>query len=387
MPDYLSAAISEHSKEEMHPLPQLAAVCFITDTGACSGNSFNSGANTEDGGHGAPGGSGGNGDDDKDPNYELNNAERCKKEGYTLKTCSSVQDPVNRCPYDTSFFEKCVCKSDLVTCTKPQYGVGESCGGKYASCETDNPRACKEDGYTNTCVTGQKLRKDKRCQYDSSFGICCTESCAANTSLTCTGANAGDDGCGYTCKQCCVTSCPSGFSEYTASNIPAGYVRNGTEVCNRCDGKNLVKIVAAPCDGYPSTCNYGVYNANDYCLSGSTKKYKSSNCKPCTPSCSNTEEYERGCPDCKRGYPFASNGCGGSCYQCSQWIEKTCWTSCRNYEREEGVFCGEWIMVDYLSCGGTKPSQRGNERQCNFGWNPTQDMCGKYESYMSSRKC
>ena len=150
--------------------------------------------------------------------------------------------------------------------------------------------------------------------------------------------------------------------------------------------RRLVRGIQKPVRAAFITVSY-THNPGDYCQSGKTKKYKPENCKPCVPSCKDTAEYENGCPPCKMGHRFASDGCGGSCYQCSEWIEKTCWTTCRNFEREEGVFCGEWIMVDYLSCGGTKPSQRGNERQCNFGWNPTVDMCGKYNDYMSSRKC
>ena len=324
-----------------------ASVCFITDTGACSGNSFGGGANTEDGGHGAPGGgsgdNGGTGDDGKDPDYELDNAERCKKEGYTLTSCNSVQDSVNHCPYDNSYFEKCVCKSDLVTCTKPQYGVGEACGGKYASCETDNPRACKEDGYTNTCVTGQKLRKDKRCQYDSSFGICCTESCAANTSLTCTGANAGDDGCGYTCKQCCVTSCPSGY-DYSESQLTGangtGWVKDGTDYCDHCTKGRLYKRKAATCPSTSNkTCGCG---GSDKCKSGNNTYYSSCNCcsncsgatshsgmayyNSCYNSCTKQTLYtERSCdnycsPDepssCEYGYETYQNECGTTCYSC-----------------------------------------------------------------------
>ena len=340
MPDYLSAVISECSKEEMHLLPQLAAVCFITDTGACSGNSFNSGANTEDGGHGAPGGSGGNGDDDKDPDYELNNSERCKKEGYTLKTCSSVQDAVNRCPYDSSFFEKCVCRSDLKTCTKPQYGVGESCGGKYASCETDNPRACKEDGYTNTCVTGQKLRKDKRCQYDNSFGICCTESCAANTSLTCTGADAGDDGCGYTCKQCCVTSCPSGY-DYTESQLTGangtGWVKDGTDYCDHCTKGRLYKRKAATCPSTSNkTCGCG---GADQCKSGNSTYYSSCNCcSSCTGSTSSS------------GMAYY-NSCYNSCTKQTLYTERSCDNSCAGQTRPSS--CAGTIKTSTDECGNT----------------------------------
>ena len=257
-----------------------ASVCFITDTGACSGNSFGGGANTEDGGHGAPGGgtgdNGGSGDGDKDPDYELDNAKRCKKEGYTLKSCNSVQDSFNRCPYDNSYFEKCVCKSGLVTCTKPQYGVGDTCGGKYASCQTDNPRACREDGYTNTCPSGQKLRKDNRCKYDSSFGICCSPSCPQYTSTTSSsyGTN-GTDGCGYACYYTCQIDCPSGTSETN----PGGC---GGSTSNGCANKTCYYAYKACCTpaGNESGCN--CYSCSDGC--GGTRTCCSA-CPPPRPTC------------------------------------------------------------------------------------------------------
>ena len=110
---------------------KLAATCFVTDTSACSGNEF-SGNNADDDGHGSPGGPG-NGDD-----YELDNKERCNKEGYYLTSCPDGQEGSGFCPYDSSYFEKCVstCPSNYVTCEPPYYGVGEACDGKYASCET-----------------------------------------------------------------------------------------------------------------------------------------------------------------------------------------------------------------------------------------------------------
>ncbi len=151
------------------PLPQLAATCFVTDTSACSGNEF-SGNNADDDGHGAPGGPG-NGDD-----YDLDNEERCRQEGYTQTSCPEGQEGSNFCPYDSSYFEKCVssCPSNYVTCEPPYYGVGEACGDKYASCEKDTERACQElnPGYVDECGAGQQL-SDDRCSYDNTYGICC----------------------------------------------------------------------------------------------------------------------------------------------------------------------------------------------------------------------
>ena len=180
-----------------------AATCFVTDTSACSGNEF-SGNNADDDGHGAPGGPG-NGDDD----YDLDNEERCKKEGYTETSCPEGQEGSNFCPYDSGYFEECVssCPSNYVTCEVPYYGVGEACDGKYASCEKDTERACQElnPGYVDECGTGQQL-SDDRCSYDNTYGTCCN---------TCAG--------------------------YDYTSVPDGYVQDG-ESCTGCDGQEHYKV-------------------------------------------------------------------------------------------------------------------------------------------------
>ena len=407
-----SAMLTLCLPEESNRHIRVASVCFITDTRACSGEKFSNDETPGDG-NGNPGGV---------PDYDTPQ-EQCQAAGYGVTSCPAGAHPENPCPADSSYYQKCVCDANMTqTCTKPYYGVGPSCDGKYASCKRDDAKACKEDGYGQTAQCSSVQTPNKKCPYDSAYYdkcvcrsdlVTCTypqsgvgEACGGKyascqcpgsyKSCECGGA-AGATSCtvnGVTtysdCKKCCTTSCPAGY-DYTESQLTGangnGWVKDGNDYCDHCTRGRLYKRKPATCPGYTETCTSGVYNPGDYCQSGNTKKYKPENCKPCVPSCKDTAEYENGCPACKMGHRFASDGCGGSCYQCSEWIEKTCWTTCRNFEREEGVFCGEWIMVDYLSCGGTKPSQRGNERQCNFGWNPTVDMCGKYNDYMSSRKC
>ena len=160
------------------PLTQRAATCFVTDTSACSGNEFG-GNNADDDGHGAPGGPGGD-------DYDLDNEERCRQEGYTQTSCPDSQEGSNFCPYDSTYFEKCVstCPSNYVTCEVPYYGVGEACDGKYASCEKDTERACQElnPGYVDECGTGQQL-SDDRCSYDNTYGTCCN-TCAGYDNTT-----------------------------------------------------------------------------------------------------------------------------------------------------------------------------------------------------------
>ena len=257
-----------------------AATCFVTDTSACSGNEF-SGNNADDDGHGAPGGSG-DGDD-----YDLDNAERCNKEGYYLTSCPDGQEGSGFCPYDNGYFEKCVssCPSNYVTCEPPYYGVGEACNGKYASCEKDTERACQElnPGYVDECGTGQQL-SDDRCSYDNTYGTCCN---------TCAG--------------------------YDNTTIPEGYVQDG-ESCTGCDGQEHYKIKPNPCDGYMDCGSMGGEAGAKTCLSGTTTMYD--NCK----ACPNLGEYTT-CPSCTI---CQYEECSGL------WYATGCATNCTDY----CDFCG-----------------------------------------------
>ena len=261
-------------------LIQLAATCFVTDTSACSGNEFG-GNNADDDGHGSPGGPG-NGDD-----YELDNKERCNKEGYYLTSCLDGQEGSGFCPYDSTYFEKCVssCPSNYVTCEPPYYGVGEACDGKYASCEKDTERACQElnPGYVDECGTGQQL-SDDRCSYDSLYGTCCN---------TCEG--------------------------YDNTSIPEGYVQDG-EACTGCDGQEHYKIKPNPCDGFMDCGSMGGEAGASTCLSGTTTMYD--NCK----ACPNLGEYTT-CPSCTI---CQYEECSGL------WYATGCATNCADY----CDFCG-----------------------------------------------
>ena len=259
---------------------KLAATCFVTDTSACSGNEF-AGNNADDDGHGSPGGPG-DGDD-----YDLDNEERCRQEGYTQTSCPDGQEGSNFCPYDSSYFEKCVssCPSNYVTCEPPYYGVGEVCNGKYASCEKDTERACQElnPDYVDECGTGQQL-SDDRCSYDNTYGTCCN---------TCAG--------------------------YDYTSVPDGYVQDG-EACTGCDGQEHYKIKPNPCEGYMDCGSMGGEAGAKTCLSGTTTMYD--NCK----ACPNLGEYTT-CPSCTI---CQYEECSGL------WYATGCATNCMDY----CDFCG-----------------------------------------------
>ena len=131
----------------------VANVCFVTDTGECRGNQFE-GGNSPDNPTPPPGSSGSSGSSSSsssgassssssssgssssggcDPNdaWCIDNPKRCDLEGYlkTIKDCKELEVPVNYCPYDKTYFEKCICDPSLVACPPPLQGVGPSCKG------------------------------------------------------------------------------------------------------------------------------------------------------------------------------------------------------------------------------------------------------------------
>ena len=95
---------------------QLAAVCFVTDMSECEDNIFGNSSNP--------------------PDYDFNPRDRCFNEGYNLTSCpDGYKLGGKKCPYGP-YYSECVasCPSDYVICEEPNVGVGEPCGGKYASC-------------------------------------------------------------------------------------------------------------------------------------------------------------------------------------------------------------------------------------------------------------
>ncbi len=222
-----------------------ASVCFITDTSDCAGGGSFSPNETPGNGSGNPGGI---------PDYDTPQ-EQCRAAGYGVTSCPAGAHGDNPCPADSAYYQKCVCDANMTqTCTKPYYGVGPSCNGKYASCKRDDDKACREDGYNLSGSCPSLQTPNKRCPYNSSYYdkcvcrsdlVTCTSpqvgvgsSCGGKYESCCTPL-ANQTGCNcYSCsngcggiRQCCGTchthsySCPNG---YQSSPCGAGYQQIGT---------------------------------------------------------------------------------------------------------------------------------------------------------------
>ena len=223
---------------------KIVATCFVTDTSACSGNEF-AGNNADDDGHGAPGGPGDGND------YDLDNEERCRQEGYTQTSCPEGQEPSNTCPYDNSYFEKCVssCPSNYVTCEPPYYGVGEACDGKYASCEctpcgsgynnTTIPEGYVQDGESCLGCDGQEHYKIKPNPCDG-YMDCGSMGGEAGAKTCLSGSTTMYDNCKAcpnlgkytTCLSCTICQ----YEECSGLWYATGCATNCTDYCDFCGG-------------------------------------------------------------------------------------------------------------------------------------------------------
>ena len=292
------------------PSNAFAGICFLPD---CSDEEL--------------AGGGGNMDMNEDTAF-------CESKGFTYYAsgkCPQYYAVVGTCNRDDHYL-KCDaqtwCKQNgynTTSCSIPQY-VNEACpsyGSLYKGCKTDNDRACKETGFTKSCPSGQKLKKNSgRCSYDSSYGTCCTPSgCPSYTSLTSSsyGTN-GTDGCEYTCYYTCNMNCPSG----TSTSNPGGC---GGSTRNGCNTK---------------TCYYPY----EPC---------------CTPSCSSDS-------GCSCGTYTVSDGCGGTCTKCSSCCNSSSSNWCSYHGTCHGDCCkdGTWDSCDER-CGGSGCSGgSGSGGPCTF---------------------
>ena len=348
VPSAESAMLTSCLPEESNRHIRVASVCFITDTGACSGEKF-SNDETPGNGSGNPGGI---------PDYDTPQ-EQCRDAGYTQSPCPEGSSPIP-CPADPSY-HICSCADEYnKTCEKPYYGIGDSCGGQYKQCEKDTERACREENpeFTNYCQNGWQMGNEK-CSYDPTFGICCN---------TCVGYN------------------------YTKDTVPDGYVTDG-EPCLNCSGNEVYKIEPNPCNGFQDCGSIGPESGAQSCLSGTVTKYD--NCNPCPNQGKLTScptgykcEYE----DCSNKY-YKVDGCqsgydwNAAAKTCTEHCDYKCsLNSCPanadcDYEACSGKYCFNY-------CKGTYEEQNG-KCACPLSYNldtcPPYSICdscdGKYRFY------
>lgn len=249
--------VQVHSPSDTEHDIRVASVCFITDAGRCDGRDFSNGENAEKGDNlptydtsdnactkagynivSCPAGSHpenacpankayylkcvcdpnitetcnkpyygvGPSCNGKYASCKRDDDKACKEDGYgQTASCSSVQTPNKKCSYNNSYYDKCVCRSNLVSCTYPQSGVGEACGGKYASCQCPSSyKSCGcggASGATSCTVNGKTTYSScKDCCNSSSSNWCsvhatCHGDCCRDGTISSCDTRCGGSGC------------------------------------------------------------------------------------------------------------------------------------------------------------------------------------------------
>ncbi len=132
----------------------------------------------------------------------------CIVSGFTPINCPANMVAQEVCPHDSSYGRGCMCPPNWQPCNPPYYGVGQDCNGKYASCELDKPRACKENGFTLSADCPSTQQKSGFCPYDNSYYTQCVCKPKLNETDCKYGTYSCPDGCGGT-RTCCKVCDPN----------------------------------------------------------------------------------------------------------------------------------------------------------------------------------
>ncbi len=291
-----------------------ASVCFITDTTDCAG-----------GGNFSPNETPGNGEN---PDFE-NPQDICIKEGYDKHPCPEGSHGDNLCPLDSSYSKGCVCDDNMTeVCEPPYYGVGPSCGGKYARCERDDARACRDLGYSQSGSCPSLQTPNKRCPYNSSY----YDKCVCRSDLvTCSSPLVGvGSSCGGKYESC---QCPGSYRSCECGGA------SGASSCT-INGETKYSSCKACCDSsHPDWCLVHRNCHGDCCKDGSIEtcdaRCGGSGC--CTPKSNET--------GCQYGTYACDNGCGGSRLCCKVCDPEDRYCQCPGY-----VYCGDTKTGSGASC-------------------------------------
>ena len=313
-----------------------------------------------------------------DPNIDT---EKCEKEGYTYYSsgeCPKYYAVSSVCRYDDRYL-KCDatkwCKENgynTTTCSLPSF-VNDQCpNGKpyYKGCKEDRPRACREQGYVNSCSPGRLYKSTNRCPWDNSYGKCCTASpstgCPSNYKVTCdpSRGSSGTDTCGYTCYRCCSDACPSGTSQNYHGSY-GGRTECGSS-CYRC--KDCTSGSRSYSGSYVGSSECGsCYACSDTCRSGQKSVSCSSNYIKTRVS---TTECGTACYSCQ--YNSACSATPKSCdYGCASTNSCGICTSCKSKPAEPanppadkcpgssqgryGIWVGNYTCWEVPGCPSSKP--------------------------------
>ena len=231
---------------------RVASVCFITDTGACSGEKFSNDETPGSGGSGNP--------------TSPTPGEFCQKAGYTNTPCPSGMVPDKYCPVDSSYHSGCKCPDtynktcDAAAGLKP-VNASDTCGGKYKEC----CNICSDYTYTSVPSGYVKAGECQSCN-GVKYKVKCDTSLYPQTSGVCgsyggSGGSCSDDS-GAHYKQC---NCPNNY-EWNAGQKKCVCATSFKYACN---GTGYAGGDGNACDNQYSKCK---------CASGYTWNAASGSC-------------------------------------------------------------------------------------------------------------
>ncbi|MFR5950018.1 MAG: hypothetical protein ACLUH4_07200, partial [Alphaproteobacteria bacterium] len=282
---------------------------------------------------------------DGDDDYKVDTVQQCKNEGYSVTSCSLPAYPSGQCPYNGTYFAKCV---------------------------EDKVRACKEAGFTETsCPSGYIT--DRTCPYDSSYITCKENPCSGYSTCEC-GAAAGASICysGSTAKYSACENCDP---------CPGYYECGGS--WQYCEG-SVCSADSSRCSTYCESDHFPYSCGNDYgpCYGDYRNGYCSVPCDevqtdPCEDisglSCAHGCSSYGSCGECNACNPApepeptdpcddvscGSNAycSGGSCY-CNSGYEGNAYSGCTAVVTDPcaDVTCGsgETCSNGSCICNGTR---------------------------------
>ena len=231
---------------------------------------------------------------------------------------------------------------DTGECLGNEFGWSDDTpgGGAGPTDEFDEkgPEDCIKEGYTLTsCPEGKG--PNKVCMYDDRYFAECVDTCPADFKECKDPYYGVGEECQGMYRECQCDYC-EGY-DYTAGDIPAGYVADG-DACNSCNGPRY-KIKKNPCNGYMECEREPAKNATT-CLSGDKLLY--SDCNDCDPDCpyGTTETNPGGCGG------STTNECGDK--TCYYPYEACCTDECPSYTKSSSSGCTYGATSCYDSCFG-----------------------------------
>ena len=378
--------------------PQLASVCFITDAGDCGGIEWSE-------------------------NTELDNAEKCRTEGYVDTPCGAGLIPIGTCPYDSNWHSKCGCPSDYdKTCTgADEQGKGEACEGKYQECcnlctgydytednipsgyvKTDSCESCNGTKYKARCDVseggymdcGEVVGVGGSCTDDSGtyYKQCnCplnyewndeTKTCTCSTSFKydCQGSAYADTQTGNTCDD-----------KYSSCDCAEGFVWDGESGMCVCDGVDWCALnqdctalgyAQQTCPKWSIKCPYDTSfvkcincppSFSEEC-SGTGQIGEGQSCEGKYQSCTCDSSYQYTCTS--TGESGSGTACGGKYQSCTcaspyTWSNGTC--SCPSTYKYACTGTG------YSGGSGTACNGKYTKCTCKSGYIWKNGSCQKKE--------